>query len=378
MGNCAVCDNRGRLDCGTCKSTQYCSAECQAKDFPLHRLLCSKFVPFLEADAPSEKSGNEYWGEKNKSGRTTCKLAIRFPAKSKHPELIWLKCVKVKHDFDADRGEYPQEQSITDALSAFMTRPDGICYRPDRIQIFMEKDPASHEPNECLAFLNEGYTDIDQPHRMDDQSRSRGDIIVAKFCVVRKIQYPTLHTRDAITYANVTLADLRVGFNTLTRNNNHFDSPSPNPYFLRDPFPWMKAVKVREKKGHENSYHLVEVIRAFNIFDDNSAADPISRHWSSAVSVKQIPVGGSKPMSSGNEYIVSRKDGEDVTPKQIEDLFKGSYTADILDKDQRGVAHFRKNFLAMVFPDLEAVKQKKAKDLESWADDVCPRTIDLR
>ncbi|KAF8856163.1 hypothetical protein BDZ45DRAFT_675715 [Acephala macrosclerotiorum] len=369
--DCAVCNSWGAKTCGVCKSTHYCSVECQTKDFPLHRLLCDKIVPFLETDTQADNDGNKNGGEYDKAARTTSKLAIRFPAKSKHPELIWLKCIKTRDE--SDETMHHCNQSVAESVSAFMVHPAGICYRPDRLQIFM--DEGSQEQNECLAFLNEGYKDTEQPDRMDNQSRFRGDIIVAKIAVFRRIDHP-LSSYELITYANITLADLRVAFHTLTRNNNYFDSAKPNPYYLRGVFPWMKAVKVREKKGHEKSYQQVEVLRAMNIFDKNSDANPISRQFCSEISIN--------PMSD-DAYIVSRKDGKDVTPKQIEDLvyhggrldaFMGPKTADWIAKNQVQVTLFQNNLLGLVFPDLEAVKQRKLEGAADWAEDVCPRTID--
>lgn len=371
--DCAVCNSWGTKTCGVCKSTHYCSVECQTKDFPLHQLLCGKFIPFVETDVQADNDGNKDAEANDRATQTTSKLAIRFPVNSKHPELIWLKCVKTKDE--SDEGMHHCDQSVIESVSTFMARPSGVCYRPDRLQIFT--DEGSQHPNECLAFLNEGYKDTEQSARMENQSRFRGDIIVAKIAVFRRIDH-LLTSYELITYANTAVADLRVAFHTLTRNNNYFDSVKPNPYYLRGPFPWVKAVKVQEKKGHEKSYHQVEVLRAMNIFDKKSDANPIYRQFGSEVSIMPI---------SEDAYIVSRKDGKGVTPKQIEDLaihggrldaFMGPKTADWIAKNQDQINLFRDNLLGLVFPDLEAVKQKKLEDAADWAEDVCPRTIDLR
>jgi hypothetical protein len=74
--NSILCNKPGR-PCAPCKSTAYCSVECQQTDWPLHKLLCKKFSSF----SPRPDSDS--------------KLGLYFPVDSKVPELIWVNCAEL-------------------------------------------------------------------------------------------------------------------------------------------------------------------------------------------------------------------------------------------------------------------------------------------
>ena len=44
--NCFQCHNTGTSKCGRCKVSTYCSKECQASHWPIHKQLCSQ-MPLL-------------------------------------------------------------------------------------------------------------------------------------------------------------------------------------------------------------------------------------------------------------------------------------------------------------------------------------------
>ena len=52
MPSCIICNKEGAKFCQGCHSASYCSKQCQAKDFPTHKLLCSKFKEYQ--DKPHE------------------------------------------------------------------------------------------------------------------------------------------------------------------------------------------------------------------------------------------------------------------------------------------------------------------------------------
>ncbi|KAE8441731.1 hypothetical protein EG329_004517 [Mollisiaceae sp. DMI_Dod_QoI] len=95
---CCICSKATENKCAVCKSAHYCSADCQKKDWPLHKLLCNKFVSFVEAGPTVDTEGDDY------AVSSKYKLAILFPEKSNSPELIWLKCF-TKSEYDDDYDE---------------------------------------------------------------------------------------------------------------------------------------------------------------------------------------------------------------------------------------------------------------------------------
>jgi len=49
---CRWCDSYAKLRCGRCQKARYCSAECQAKHWPKHKLMCFKDeTPVTKSDA---------------------------------------------------------------------------------------------------------------------------------------------------------------------------------------------------------------------------------------------------------------------------------------------------------------------------------------
>ena len=52
MGCCSKCENAAeRLKlCGKCRGVKYCSADCQKKDWPAHKWLCSQNVAVKDVE----------------------------------------------------------------------------------------------------------------------------------------------------------------------------------------------------------------------------------------------------------------------------------------------------------------------------------------
>lgn len=72
---CNICGSTESKVCSKCRSSAYCSIECQRADLPSHRLLCSEV-------ASSTRPGPSY------------KRAILFPADTENPKLIWVECIE--------------------------------------------------------------------------------------------------------------------------------------------------------------------------------------------------------------------------------------------------------------------------------------------
>lgn len=70
---CTVCPQPGHLTCTGCRSTRYCSAECQKVDRPTHKTFCNSLASFSADTRPSSFHVR----------------AILFPEDKKKPEWTW-------------------------------------------------------------------------------------------------------------------------------------------------------------------------------------------------------------------------------------------------------------------------------------------------
>ncbi|KAF2423399.1 hypothetical protein EJ08DRAFT_682308, partial [Tothia fuscella] len=72
--SCIVCDKPNANFCDRCKSSRYCSKECQIAGWPTHKLLCATFSSFVMPARPSKDHVR----------------AILFSPEEKKPKLVWL------------------------------------------------------------------------------------------------------------------------------------------------------------------------------------------------------------------------------------------------------------------------------------------------
>ncbi|MCJ1474784.1 hypothetical protein MMC13_003444 [Lambiella insularis] len=77
IANCTVCNAQKSKACTNCKSSYYCSVECQQTDWPIHKLLCKSFKNLPQRPRPSFK------------------LAISFPPDDISPKLIWVDSQRI-------------------------------------------------------------------------------------------------------------------------------------------------------------------------------------------------------------------------------------------------------------------------------------------
>ena len=85
---CNICDSSNSKLCAKCRSSAYCSIECQRADLSSHKLLCSQ-IPSSSRPGPSYKR------------------AILFQTDLEAPQLVWIECQE-KDNFDGGKFEYPE------------------------------------------------------------------------------------------------------------------------------------------------------------------------------------------------------------------------------------------------------------------------------
>lgn len=239
VDKCCICGGDGRKQCGTCKSINYCSINCQKKDWPLHKLLCAKFKPFIEVGPPLNPV---------LEANATYKLAILFAVKSIHPELIWVKCLNetLCDDGITPYYEYENIQSgLKDRLP--FARPMPSSRYGHMLQTYMDDDAIGRTPpNGCYRFLNAGYQEVDLSIASIGPSRFCGDLVV--FRCRQKLTPVTKSLEegefDDIAHDNITLADLRHVFEFMTAENSIFDTDNKTPFYIRTRGEWIKAVKI--------------------------------------------------------------------------------------------------------------------------------------
>ena len=73
MPSCIICNKEGAKFCQECHSASYCSRQCQIRDFPTHKLLCSEFKEYR--DKPHEHM----------------KRGIIFHEAENPPQWVWIK-----------------------------------------------------------------------------------------------------------------------------------------------------------------------------------------------------------------------------------------------------------------------------------------------
>ncbi|BCS19476.1 uncharacterized protein APUU_12304S [Aspergillus puulaauensis] len=73
---CVMCNTSPGRPCARCRSTYYCSEECEKSDAASHGRLCEQFASQTDRPSPQHKR------------------AIFFPADSEEPSLVWVPCTR--------------------------------------------------------------------------------------------------------------------------------------------------------------------------------------------------------------------------------------------------------------------------------------------
>lgn len=77
-----MCNTTSAIQCVKCRSTYYCSKDCEKSDFSSHSLLCEQFTTQPERPSPEHKR------------------AIYFPVERDTPCLIWVSCTRQRDEED--------------------------------------------------------------------------------------------------------------------------------------------------------------------------------------------------------------------------------------------------------------------------------------
>lgn len=265
---CCICGRKAYNHCLGCNSTKYCSAKCQVKDWPLHKLLCSKFSAFIEAGPPVDTDNDD------RCVSPSYKLALLFPEHSTCPELIWVESVK-RADINKAKSLLPAYhfgEDISKSLSKHVKQPQSIVYEQfSHALLNVAGGNAIQEcaSNKCFDFLNAGYHE----QGLDVAGRYFGNIVTFR-CHIEEIKSPTLGIVRRIHFQDVTLADLRLAYEKMAVTNTIFEGEKPNPYFLRTANEWVEAVKINFNADtlfrNKPRYCKVVVRRIHNIFLDDS------------------------------------------------------------------------------------------------------------
>lgn len=182
---CTICNTPNAQICGRCKSTKYCSTECQQTDWPTHRLLCAQYknnASLGPRPTPSHKN------------------AIYFPTDSTTPIFIWIDCVT---RIDDDTG-LTYESSILAALIS----PD----HPFETYMPIGRNPARDRdlPNTLELAYRETFL-IDGSERNQSIANSIRDTGVTSHdwrgpLVAMKKKGPGI---DPLFYTDMTMEDFR-------------------------------------------------------------------------------------------------------------------------------------------------------------------------
>ncbi|KAF2030862.1 hypothetical protein EK21DRAFT_111529 [Setomelanomma holmii] len=153
---CAMCPRPG-IKFKDCLEIRYCSVACEARDWPIHKLVCKSSRSEPEGQRPD---GNY-------------KRAILFPQNEPHPRFFWLSFVSPndsEYDYNIGHGaEYPYakvmlgvnpldySQVATDILDSVV--PKRPLENPFRImgkhlQADSAHDVPKHEVNQSLLSIN--------------------------------------------------------------------------------------------------------------------------------------------------------------------------------------------------------------------------------
>jgi hypothetical protein len=294
---CTVCGKNQANKCTRCKAAAYCSAECQKNDFPLHKLLCSKYQAFL-ATRPIPKDEDK---EPDDVMPVIYKAGILFPVDSNNPQLIWLK-IHVYSEFDPEYDEvecpeYDHLENVQEGLSKYMEFGRGMGHKQggQYLKIYMGDKALMECPlTKSFLALNAGYGSAE--HGSIAAAPWAGNLVVVNI-TESVVEHPTGPKHyDPATKENhndVSLSDLRYIFDCLSRDNYIFESDKQNPYYIRKPGRWFKAVKIccdgEMKLEGKKKFTGVAISRNHPVFSRNSGVSGISNHLGFPLLVKRIP-----------------------------------------------------------------------------------------
>jgi MYND finger len=257
-----MCNKSPGLRCKRCRSTWYCSRDCQKSDFPSHRILCKQFA--AEPDRPSSEH----------------KRAIFFPVDRDKPCLIWIQC---RRKYDKEAGTYwtqidPHPYLGTDKPFKGIIR---IEHNPVRYRnLGSGFAPYNHDKRGHCVYL------IHRDAYLKDGSTTNKSILasVGASCASTTpheyrgpmIAMRSVHHED---YADITLADFRHLMDYLVSYLNRNVRESVPDLHHRAPTT-VRGVKIccygEEKLHGSKPFVSVDVTRANQISLGSGSISPIS------------------------------------------------------------------------------------------------------
>jgi hypothetical protein len=294
---CTVCGKNQANKCTRCNAAAYCSAECQKNDFPLHKLLCNKYQAFL-ATRPIPKDEDK---EPDDVMPVIYKAGILFPVDSNNPQLIWLK-IHVFSEFDPEYHEvecpeYDHWENVQEDLSKYMKFGRGMGHKQggQHLKIYMGDRALMEFPlTKSFLALNAGYGSAE--HGSIAAAPWAGNLVVVNI-TESMVEHPTepehYDPQTKENHNDVSLSDLRYIFDCLSRDNYIFESDKQNPYYIRKPGRWFKAVKIccdgEMKLEGKKKFTEVAISRYHPVFSRDSGVSGISKHLGFPLLVKRIP-----------------------------------------------------------------------------------------
>ncbi|KAL3420364.1 hypothetical protein PVAG01_08863 [Phlyctema vagabunda] len=89
---CTLCYAVASKNCTGCRATIYCGRECQGRDWPIHKMLCTGYQDFL-LSRPSIHH----------------RAAILLPTSSTAPKFVWVELTYTYGDAENNTAFYPPE-----------------------------------------------------------------------------------------------------------------------------------------------------------------------------------------------------------------------------------------------------------------------------
>ena len=297
LDKCTICGKATSNKCSRCRAAAYCSGVCQKNDFALHKLLCGQYQAFLATrPVPTEEDISS-----GDSKPITYKAAILFPMDSNHPKLIWLKVqIRSEYESDCEEEEFPEYhhwEDLQKSLSDYMEwgQPMPHSRNGQDLKVYMAETAFGAYPlTQSLLKLNAGYDA--REHGSLAAAPCAGNLVLVNF-TTSIVEHPTepecYDPAEKEAHNDVNLADLRYAFDYLTRRNYIFELDKPNPYVIRNPGRWFKAVKIScdgdIKLDGKKKFTEVSIHRHHPIFRHDDGESGISKHLGFTLLVKRIP-----------------------------------------------------------------------------------------
>ena len=383
--NCTICDTPNSKACGSCKSSHYCSPECQQTDWPVHKLLCKAFKTLAQRPGPSYK------------------LGILFPVDEKIPKLRWNNC---EPRYDEEEGMAFESAKVSQLLGDDNPFPEDIPISQSKLRSFNLGRTIlvsgretflidGSETNQSVVQLTRGamchdwrgsFVALRQQGRSTDPTFYE-DMTLADFRhvvdyflsygdeVVQGLQNLSIHTASKIHGVKVTCIGDQNVFGVepyvpveVPRDHQVFTMNKPTDISRLLEFPVLirKYPPDRAWKDDREMQPYPYQNQAATFLHLN--ADPKSKHWGWA----PIP----EWQNDVGSVIVVRQDGKDLTTHQadalchfcrikMQPLFEDSLGGGDVDRTREEVMGFmtKKRFAAF----FEEYRKEKVKEDPSWA-----------